>query len=211
LEGLGDQVFNREAGASEKKAEKPAEPNKMRYLTPGQSKLVESMEMKINKVGFKTKLRGVYLARKEVFRQSRGVNALLGAINQFNMPNANCLARSFETTANYAFKHAVINYRKNLLMKAYKKRKIKEGGKTFVLNIEELATLWHFPMSHVKTPSVQKAGSKKSEPPSTLPVETFLPASVVEDPKVTKENEEKINGYSTDAGFVKGDGSTKFG
>ena len=104
LEGVGDQIFSREA-SEPKKQEKPAEPNKIRYLTPGQSKLVESMEMKINKVGFKTKLRGIYIGRKEVFNPNRGVAALIGAISQFNMPNANSLVPSFNTRYFLFFKN----------------------------------------------------------------------------------------------------------
>ncbi len=170
LEVVGDQVFSREASAP-KKDEKPAEPNKIRYLTPGQSKLVESMEEKINKVGFKTKLRGVYLARKEVFRQDRGVAALIGAISQFNRPNANSLVPALRTDyIAYFFKKWRTNFHKTLMMGAYKKRKIKAGKTPYILNIEELATIWHFPMSHVKTPLVQKAAGKKAEPPSTLPI-----------------------------------------
>ena len=119
LEGVGDQIFSREA-SEPKKQEKPAEPNKIRYLTPGQSKLVESMEMKINKVGFKTKLRGIYIGRKEVFNPNRGVAALIGAISQFNMPNANSLVPSFNTSGISYFLKQRIAFRKTLLMSAYK-------------------------------------------------------------------------------------------
>jgi hypothetical protein len=45
------------------------------------------------------------------------------------------------------------------------------GAKPYVLNIEELATVWHFPLPFVKTPLVQKAGAKRAEPPLGLPVE----------------------------------------
>jgi hypothetical protein len=39
------------------------------------------------------------------------------------------------------------------------------------MNIEELATIWHFPLPFVKTPLLQKAGAKRAEPPTGLPVE----------------------------------------
>lgn len=40
-----------------------------------------------------------------------------------------------------------------------------------VLNTEELATLWHFPIeSVVKAPLIQKAPGRKAEPPSSLPI-----------------------------------------
>jgi len=184
LEGLGDQVFNREAGegGEEKKRE---DVNKLQYMTPGQMKVVESMEMKISKIGFKTKMRGVYLARKEVFNTTRGVNALVGAINQFNIPTANSLVPTVS---------AKKDNKKSEFLNAYKKRKMKVGSNPFFMNIEELATVWHFPMSHVKTPLVQKAVSKVSEPPSGLPIEELFttPKDLdVEIDGVVSESEDK--------------------
>lgn len=178
LEGLGDQIFGGEATPTKAKEAKREEPNLIRYLTPGQKKIVEAMEDKFSKVGFKTKMRGIYIARKEVFKPERGANALVGAISQFNIPSANCLAPTFKAYASYFFAERRINYRKSLLMRAYKKRKMRPGGKIFILNIEELATIWHFPMSHVKTPLVQKASGKKAEPPAGLPVELMSLSTV---------------------------------
>ena len=40
-----------------------------------------------------------------------------------------------------------------------------------MLNIEELATIWHFPLPFVKTPLLHKSGYKRAEAPSGLPVE----------------------------------------
>ncbi len=192
---------------------KPDEPNKMRYLTPGQKVTIEAMEEKINKVGFKTKMRGVYVARKEVFRPTRGVHALRGAISQFNVPSANSLVPTYKSSAFYLFKKQRTNYRKNLLMRVYRKRKAKSGGNQFILNIEELATVWHFPMSYVKTPLVQKTLSKHAEPPLGLPVESFgaviLPGGEItnKESKAVKENV-----YQTDSGEVSyGGGGAKFG
>lgn len=171
LEALGDEVFSREASEAHGHEEKAGPPNQLQYLTPGMGKLVEAMEAKIGKLGFKTKIRGLYLAKKAVFNPRRGINALVGAINQYNIPSANSLVPTYGGTTN-SRKNLK---RKKLLMKAYKKRKISAGGKPCILNIEELATIWHFPMSHVKTPLVQKAASKQAEPPSGLPVENIIP------------------------------------
>jgi len=146
------------------------DPNQLRFLTPGQSKIVEAMEEKIMKIGFKTKLRGVYLARKEVFKPHRGVNALVGAIQQFNIPSANSI--EVKSTAGPSGKKKD-NEKMVELLKAYKKRKINTGSNAFIFNIEELATIWHFPMSHVKTPLLQKTQSRSAEPPIGLPVESL--------------------------------------
>lgn len=203
LENVGDQILGREA-AEGGHDEHSGPPNQLQYLTPGQSKLVEAMEGKISKIGFKTKMRGVYIAKKEVFRPSRGVHALIGAISQFNVPTANSIVPKFTDHVSYFFHHWRSNNRKTLLMSAYKKRKIKTGGPPCVLNVEELATVWHFPMSHVKTPQVQKVEGKSAEPPPALPVEVILPTLSPEESK-----EKKRPDYGVDAGPY-GD-QTKFG
>lgn len=173
LEGIGDQVFGREASVATSDSASEGPPNQLSYLTPGQSKLVEAIEEKISKIGFKTKMRGVYLATKETFRPTRGVNALIGAINQFNIPSANSIVPGYGVSASYFFKEKNIAKKKRLIMKAYKKRKMNVGANSFILNIEELATVWHFPMSHVKTPLVQKVADKAVEPPPGLPIESI--------------------------------------
>lgn len=42
--------------------------------------------------------------------------------------------------------------------------------KTFVLNTEELATLWHFPGQILKVPTLERIESKEASPPTNLPV-----------------------------------------
>jgi len=81
-------------------------------------------------------------------------------------------------------------------MKAFRKRKTSTGKKADVLNIEELATIWHFPMSHVATPNVQSATLKTSEPPSGLPME-FVNLPVEE---IVENESAKKKRYQTDSG-----------
>jgi len=183
--------------------------NEILYLTPGQKKILEAMENKIRKLAFKTKIRLVYVARKEVFKPSRTVNSFTGALNLFNIPSSNGLLPKYLTSVEYFFKDYRQNYRKNLLMYAYKKRNKNIGKKSYVLNIEELATIWHFPMSYVKVPLVQTAQAKVSEPPSGLPVEAVADLFETETPKLKVK--EKESGYTTDAGYVSGDDEVKFG
>ena len=204
IESIGDQVFGREAAESSGGEDKTGPPNILQYLTPGQTKLVEAIEEKIGKIGFKVKLRGAYVARKEVFRTERGVNLMVGAINQFNVPSANSIVPSYGVNVSYFFKQQRTSYRKKIMMKAYKKRKLNVGANSFVLNIEELATLWHFPMSSVKAPLVQKTQAKQTEPPIGLPVES-VPSPDAND-KTTKESEDFITdsgelGYGDDMEF----------
>ena len=41
---------------------------------------------------------------------------------------------------------------------------------TFVLNTEELATLWHFPGQILKVPTLERIESKEAAPPTNLPI-----------------------------------------
>lgn len=202
FEYFGDQFFTQVVGAEAVgEAVKPAEPNQIRYMTPGQKTLVEAMEKKIAKIGFKTKMRAIYLAKKGTYDFGRGIAAVIGAVSQFNIPTANSIIPKQTTKQPSLAK----KYRKqNKLLKAYKKRKIKPGGPACILNIEELATIWHFPMSHVKTPLVQKAATKQAEPPAGLPMESAFSETtfgavesekpeVVEPPKRT---------FTTDTGDI---------
>lgn len=192
---LNAQVLGSERSEGEDHAsDSGGDVNKMKYMTPGQMKLVEDMEKKISKIGLKTKMRGAYIARKEVFNPSRGVNALLGAINQFNIPTSNSIVPKSSTNIRNKVK---ANQKKTSMFKAYRKRKINYGANAFVLNIEELATIWHFPMSHVKTPMVQKAATKAAEPPPGLPVEYI---DTTPKPIVAEETKENKNQGMTDTG-----------
>lgn len=41
---------------------------------------------------------------------------------------------------------------------------------TYVLNVEELATLWHFPGQMLKVPTLERIESKEAAPPTNLPI-----------------------------------------
>jgi hypothetical protein len=40
----------------------------------------------------------------------------------------------------------------------------------FVLNVEELASLWHFPGQILKVPTLERIESKEASPPTNLPI-----------------------------------------
>lgn len=51
-----------------------------------------------------------------------------------------------------------------MFFKAYKPQP------TFVLNVEEIATLWHFPGQILKIPTLERVESKEASPPTNLPI-----------------------------------------
>ncbi len=144
---------------------------KVSDLSPGERDNIKAVEEKISKVGFKSKIRALYAAQKEVFNPDRCLNGLIGSLNQFNYSGRNAIIPVATTNAHYAFKKSKIATLKKHFVKAYKKRKLKMGKNPYILNVEELATIWHFPIPLVKPPLLQKTSTKRAEPPINLPVE----------------------------------------
>lgn len=149
---------------------KEEQARKISELTPGERDTIQAIEQKIAKIGFKTKIRALYAARKDVFNPSRCIDGFIGALNQFHIIGRNAIVPYKATQAYYAFKTMRQEWQKTAFLSVFKRRYMKIGGTPRVLNIEELATVWHFPLPFVKTPLVQKAGAKRAEPPLNLPV-----------------------------------------
>jgi len=149
--------------------------NLIQYLTPGEKDVVEGIQRKLSQICFKTKFRVFYLAHNEVFQKGRGVNSIAGAINQFNTSNLNAFERNknIETKIDYFFKKSREALRQKELIRNYKERSFEYGSTPFILSIEELATLYHFPAITVKAPLLEKTEAKKAGPPTSLPAEVI--------------------------------------
>jgi len=114
----------------------------------------------------------MYIAKKEVMNRAKGVSGIMGTITQFNNPNGSSLVpvASVSTAgAKYFFVPERTARKQNLFINAYKTRSMFKGGATFSMNIEELASIFHFPNISVKAPMITKVESKKVEPPMDLP------------------------------------------
>ncbi len=165
-------LFGPAEGSVHAKAEKEY-PTMMMHMTPGEKDKVAAIEHKISKIGFRTKCRVMYIARKEVYNSARGTKSLMGALKQFNSSELNRLAvqKKIWTKVYYVFTKYRLARRQNHLMKAYRVRSDARGaGPGSVLNIEELASLWHFPVMQVKAPLVKRTEAKRAEPPFALPI-----------------------------------------
>jgi len=161
-----------DAKGKNKNDKKEEPPGKITDLSPGNKNTIEAIEEKIAKLGFKTKMRALYVARKEVFLPSRCMDGFVGALNQFHIMSRNAIVPKLVTKAFYAFGVSRTLLMKNKFFRGFSRRLIKTGHTPCIMNIEELATLWHFPLPFVKTPLIQKAGAKRGEPPMNLPIET---------------------------------------
>lgn len=153
------------------KAEKQT--NRMLQLSPGERAVVEQVQLKASKPLFLAKIRTMYIAPKELFDKKKFIAGINGSFRQFSTVDLNGFKTCglTKTKAEYVLVNWRTARKQNKLMRAYLGRSNKKGGRNFVFNIEELATLWHFPLIDTKTPLISKAASKRAEPPRDLPVE----------------------------------------
>lgn len=160
-------------GDIEEKEKKPDDPLRMINLKPGVKKQVEGAELKASKLGFETKIRAIYISRKEILNKQKVVSGFVGFIKQFNTNDLNALKPDTKVTmtkALYFFTKYRLNRKKWKIMRAYKGRSDNKGRKMWLMNVEELASIWHFPIDAVvKMPLVQRAGARRVEPPMSLP------------------------------------------
>lgn len=167
-------------------AKKEVRPASMMDLTPGMKDTLQSVEEKISKHPYLTKIRVLYAAERSVFNVHKCMEGFIGSMKQFFNTNRNGFKPTNFTFASYAFAKYRANYKKNFFVSAFKRRKPNMGATPVMFNIEELATIWHFPMSFVKTPLLQKSALKRAEPPIDLPLDV-PPGLVVEEEGVEQE------------------------
>jgi hypothetical protein len=136
----------------EKKKEEKKEEKKE---DTGQSTIIKAIEEKTTKLGYGVKVRIAYLGPDQDLAKQR-LQAIVGGFKQFNTTNLNGFTAS-KYHDNEDFLHD------------YQARVFMDGG--HILNIEELASLYHLPHTSVETPNMVWTTSKTSEPPSNLPTE----------------------------------------
>ncbi|MFV0485206.1 MAG: type IV secretory system conjugative DNA transfer family protein [Candidatus Saccharimonadales bacterium] len=122
---------------------------------------ISKAEEKATKLGYEVKIRLTYVGQSEI-NAKLNMQALVGTFKQFNSTNLN------------GFKMLGGSFNSNDL-EAYKLRQFTSSG--FVLNISELASVYHLPHTNVETPNIVWATNKTAEPPAKLPMLTGNPAN----------------------------------
>lgn len=161
------------SGPPKPKEEKEVFPPEMK-LTPGEREFLKSIENKIYKPSFKVSMRALYLAKRDVWFAGNKYLARTYLSHFINDPQG--LAHWGETRAkvHYFLRSRRIYLRKRKLLRNYINRfhpKYPRGSSKgcFVLNIEELATIFHFP-SKITVPTLPYVEAKKAGPPPNLPI-----------------------------------------
>lgn len=159
-------------------------------LSEGEKAKITALERSISKYGFDVGIRAIYLAPKDDF-DGGNIGAMIGSFKQYGSLNLNGFKPTNTTDFDFPWQDITgrkVKRMKEYMFKAYVNRgffhppfdssysndgligpKFKKN-KPFILNTEELATMYHLPGLSVATPSFKRIDSKKSEPPANLPI-----------------------------------------
>ncbi len=149
---------------------------------------ISEAEKKATKLGYEVKIRLVYMGESQTNAKLR-MQALVGTFKQFNSTNLN----GFHAVKGAFGKEFIDKYRKRSFI-----------GDGFILNIEELASVFHLPHTNVETPNIVWASSKTAEPPSKLPV---LTGEDVNDDQISAFGVTNFRGISHQFGMLRYDRS----
>lgn len=170
---LSDAVFAIDkaiSGAAPGPATEKKEEKKERVeLSPGKQDLLKAIEKSFDKLGYETGIRFMYIGPREDFHQTH-IAGISGAFKQFSSQNLNGFKPN-KYTITYTkglFKKSKLLTRKRAIYQSFKERK--PMLLKYILNTEELATIFHFPDTGVKSPLLPRVEAKKGEPPVGLPL-----------------------------------------
>ncbi|MEK9147912.1 MAG: hypothetical protein AAB650_00570 [Patescibacteria group bacterium] len=161
--------------------EEPLGTSMMLHLSPGMREVVAAIERDILKPGFETIVRFCYIARRDVFSLSH-MSSFIGALKTYNTQTLNAFKLNSASMATRVpwwlpsfLTRRKKQHKKSLYYQYYRSRKPFTDtwslrSKFVVLNIEELATIYHYPGMVARAPMLPRIEARRAEPPATLPV-----------------------------------------
>ncbi len=139
---------------------------------------IASIKSKLGKPGFKSKIRILHMGTKDSFNKD-AKKLVLSPFKVFNSANFNSFKLAFGPKKDYRISPTLeapfikywVRQKKIDIFKAFKGRSTWIGYPMYILNAEELATLFHFPITADQVnASVETVDIKKIQPPSNLPI-----------------------------------------
>jgi hypothetical protein len=144
--------------------------------TKEQQNVIEALSRSITKLPFDVGIRTIYIAKNDSFNPSN-ITGIIGNFKQYNSEVLNGFkpANWMAQYSGYPWEDWFYNKdeTRSSALEAYKRRSYffhPFKDKHMVLNTEELATIYHFPGSVLKTPTFGRIQSKKVEAPTNLPI-----------------------------------------
>ena len=145
-------------------------------LSEGDKAKIAALERSVSKYGFDVGIRSIYLAPKDDFDPGN-IGGIVGAFKQYGSLNLNGFKPDGTTSVDYPWQDITgkkVKKMKEKMFESYKARGYfhppHKQKNIFILNTEELATIYHLPGLSVSTPSFKRTSSTKGEPPANLPI-----------------------------------------
>lgn len=132
----------------------PEETGKAPEVSERDKGRISEIEKKSIKLGYQVKIRIMYLGHDAPTAKLR-MQAIVGTFKQYNSTNLN----GFQIKNPTYSTDGVAQYRARFFI-----------DRGYILNIEELASVFHLPHTNVETPNIVWANSKTAEPPAKLPI-----------------------------------------
>ncbi len=145
-----------------------------RFMNEYENNQIKAIDRSISKLGFDVGGRVIYIAKMDSFAGSR-IHPILSMLKVFSSNALNSIGPTHATGFDYwwqDYQDIRLNKIKEHLLEAYRARMYFHPpfeGKPFVLNTEELATVFHLPGAVATTPTIARTLSSKAEPPENLP------------------------------------------
>lgn len=143
-------------------------------LSKSESEAISAIEREISKFGFDCGVRAMYLGKTEAFNPLN-IAGVVGMMKHYNSEVLNGFRPNNTTDVEFPWQGILwdkVVDKKIHMFKAYCARGYfysPHTKKPFILNTEELATIYHFP-SGIETPGFVTLSSRKAEPPANLPI-----------------------------------------
>lgn len=151
---------------------------KQNVQTESQKRVISALDRSTTKFAFDTGIRLLYIGKKDAFANNFG--GLTGSFKQYNSGELNSFGWSGTTSFDYPWQDLFktkIKKMKAELLEAYQLRDYfwksnwkGDDRQHFILNTEELATIFHFPGMVAQTPTMSRVDSRKATPPDNLPI-----------------------------------------
>ncbi|NTV31194.1 type IV secretion system DNA-binding domain-containing protein [candidate division WWE3 bacterium] len=150
-----------------KGAKKETKPKEKKYEMTEEAKLeIEAIKKKLSLLGFEVNMRIVGIGPDEVQAQ-QNVASMVAALKQYSSGEINAFTRA-----------GFVKDPTNLVEDYRERRQPREDENLFILNTEELASIFHLPNASVATPNIDYILSKRAEPPIDLPTDTSMKFAV---------------------------------
>jgi hypothetical protein len=153
-----------------KREEKTKEEFNIQRLTPGERRVLELIQQKLGKLGFWCNFRVTYIATKDIFENKKdaAIALISSVLKNFSTEDLNGFSLYPLGISKPRMSPERIFHIKRREYSSFKIYRL-PSSKSFILNSEELATLFHPPMEFVSPSGIERVPVRELPPSPEIP------------------------------------------